>query len=317
MPKTILVTGGAGFIGSHFIRYILRKYKDYRIINLDKLTYAGNLDNLKDIEKNSRYKFIKGDICNRNLVETIFKKEKPNFLVHFAAATHVDRSILNPKIFIKTNILGTQVLLETARRYGIEKFQHISTDEVYGSVKEGRFKEINPLLPNSPYSASKAGADFLVRSYFKTFNLPALISRSCNNFGPCQYPEKLIPLFIANLLKNRKVPLYASGENIREWVYVEDNCRAIDLVLHKGRLGEIYNIGSNCLKTNLEVTKMLLRLLNKDETFIKYVPDRPGHDFRYCLDTSKIRKELNWKPKYSFEKGIKKTIEFYKRKFGF
>jgi len=317
MPKTILVTGGAGFIGSHFIRYILRKYKDYRIINLDKLTYAGNLDNLKDIEKNSRYKFIKGDICNRNLVETIFKKEKPNFLVHFAAATHVDRSILNPKIFIKTNILGTQVLLETARRYGIEKFQHISTDEVYGSVKEGRFKEINPLLPNSPYSASKAGADFLVRSYFKTFNLPALISRSCNNFGPCQYPEKLIPLFIANLLKNRKVPLYASGENIREWVYVEDNCRAIDLVLHKGRLGEIYNIGSNCLKSNLEVTKMLLRLLNKDETFIKYVPDRPGHDFRYCLDTSKIRKELNWKPKYSFEKGIKKTIEFYKRKFGF
>jgi len=309
--RTILVTGGAGFIGSNFIRYILKKYKNYRIINFDKLTYAGNLDNLKDIEKNKRYKFIKGDIYDGKLVNNIFKKERPDFVVNFAAESYVDRSILDPEIFIKTNIMGTQVLLEAAKKYKVKRFEHISTDETYGSTEKGKFKETDSLSPNSPYAASKAGADLLARSYYKTFNLPILITRSSNNFGPYQYPEKLIPLFITNILENKKVPLYDKGKNIRDWIYVLDNCSGIDTVLHKGRIGEVYNIGGGNEKSNLEITKIILKELGKDNSFIEYVKDRPGHDFRYALDTKKIRK-IGWRPKYIFKEALKETIEWYK-----
>jgi len=307
----LLITGGAGFIGSNFIHYTLKNHKDDQIINFDKLTYCGNLENLKDIEKDKRYKFIKGDICNEKLVDQVFQKEKPDFVLNFAAETHVDRSIKTPKNFTKTNILGTHTLLEVSRKYNIKKFLQISTDEVYGSIKKGKFKETNPLLPNSPYAASKAGADLLVRSYYKTFKLPILITRSSNNFGPYQYPEKLIPFFITNLLQGEKVPLYGAGLNIRDWIYVLDNCAGIDVVLRKGKIGEIYNIGGGNEKTNLEIAKIILNELGKDETFIEYVEDRPGHDFRYALDTKKI-KHLGWKPKYNFEKAIKETIKWYK-----
>jgi dTDP-glucose 4,6-dehydratase len=306
----LLITGGAGFIGSNFIRYILGKHPAYQVINLDKLTYCGNLDNLRDIEKNPNYKFIKGDICNKALVNDIFQKEKPDFVVNFAAATHVDRSVLEPEIFTKTNILGTHILLEAARKYRIKRFEHISTDEVYGTIKEGKFKETNSLLPNSPYAASKAGADLLVRAYYKTFGLPVLITRSSNNFGPYQYPEKMIPLFITNLLENNKVPLYGTGKNIRDWLYVLDNCAGIDIVLHKGEIGEIYNIGGSNEKTNLEITKIILKELNKDESCIKYVKDRPGHDFRYAVDAGRIR-QFGWKSKYRFAEVLKETIKWY------
>lgn len=308
----LLITGGAGFIGSNFIHYTLRHHKKDEVVNLDKLTYCGNLENLRDIEKDPRYKFIKGDICNEKLVEKIFQKEKPDFILNFAAETHVDRSIKNPKAFIKTDIFGTHVLLDTAKRYGVKRFLQISTDEVYGSIKKGKFKEIDPLMPNSPYAASKAGADLLVRAYFKTFGLPVLITRSSNNFGPCQYPEKLIPLFITNILRGKKVPLYGTGLNVRDWIYVLDNCAGIDIVLRKGKIGEVYNIGGGNEKTNLEIAKIILKELGKDETWIEYVKDRPGHDFRYALDTGKIRK-LGWEPKYSFEKAIRETIRWYKK----
>ena len=307
----LLITGGAGFIGSNFIHYTLRYHKKDEVVNLDKLTYCGNLENLRDIEKDPRYKFIKGDICNEKLVEKIFQKEKPDFVLNFAAETHVDRSIKNPKAFIKTDIFGTHVLLDAAKKHGIKRFLQISTDEVYGSIKKGKFKETDPLMPNSPYAASKAGADLLVRAYFKTFGLPILITRSSNNFGPCQYPEKLIPLFITNILRGKKVPLYGTGLNIRDWIYVLDNCAGIDVVLRKGKIGEIYNIGGGNEKTNLEIAKIILNEFGKDETFIEYVKDRPGHDFRYALDTKKI-KYLGWKPKYNFEKAIKETIKWYK-----
>ena len=307
----LLITGGAGFIGSNFIRYILNKYTDYQVINLDKLTYCGNPDNLNDVEKNPRYKFIKGDICDERLVNKIFQNEKPDFIVNFAATTHVDRSILEPKEFTRTNILGTQVLLEAARKYGIKKFEHISTDETYGTIEKGKFKETDALLPNSPYAASKAGADLLARAYYKTFELPVLIIRSSNNFGPYQFPEKAIPLFITNLLENKKVPLYGTGGNIRDWLYVLDNCSGIDIVLHKGKPGEIYNVGGGNEKANIEIAKIILKELKKDDSFIEYVKDRLGHDFRYSLDTRKIRK-LGWKPKYKFEKAIKETIKWYK-----
>jgi dTDP-glucose 4,6-dehydratase len=306
--KKILVTGGCGFIGSNFIHYILKKYKNYKIANLDKLTYAGNLENLKDIEKNPGYKFIKGDICDKKIVDEAL--QGVDIVVNFAAATHVDRSLYEPDSFIKTNIVGTHTLLESAKKFGIKKFIQVSTDEVYGSINEGKFKETDNLLPNSPYAASKAGADLVARAYHKTFDLPVLITRSSNNFGPFQYPEKLIPLFIANLLKSKKVPLYGSGKNIRDWIYVLDNCEAIDIVLHRGEIGEIYNIGAENEKTNIEITKTILESLGKDESFIEYVKDRPGHDFRYALDIRKIKK-LGWKPKYNFKKAIKETIEWY------
>ncbi len=307
----LLITGGAGFIGSNFIHYTLKHHKKDEVVNFDKLTYCGNLENLRDIETDPRYKFIKGDICDAKLVEKVFQKEKPDFILNFAAETHVDRSIKNPKNFTQKNILGTHTLLEASRKYNIKKFLQISTDEVYGSIKKGKFKEIDSLLPNSPYAASKAGADLLVRSYYKTFNLPILITRSSNNFGPYQYPEKLIPLFITNILQGKKVPLYGTGLNVRDWIYVLDNCAGIDIVLRKGKIGEIYNIGGGNEKTNLEIAKIILKELGKDESWIEYVKDRPGHDFRYALDTRKIIK-LGWKPKYSFEKAIKETIIWYK-----
>ncbi len=307
----LLITGGAGFIGSNFIHYLLKKYRNCQVVNFDKLTYCGNLDNLRDIEKDPRYKFVKGDICNEKLVNRIVSKERPFAILNFAAETHVDRSILSPKSFAETDIIGTQTLLEAARKHKVKRFVQISTDEVYGSIKKGKFKETDPLSPSSPYSASKAGADLLAMSYYKTFSLPVLITRSSNNFGPYQYPEKLIPLFITNLLEDKKVPLYGNGLNVRDWIYVWDNCAGIDVVLRKGKVGETYNIGGGNEKTNIEITKAILGELGKDESFIEYVKDRPGHDFRYALDTRKIKK-LGWKPKHKFKEAIKETVKWYK-----
>jgi len=305
----ILVTGGLGFIGSNFIRYILTKHKDYEITNLDKITYAGNQENLTDIENDSRYKFIKGDICDIKLVTSIIKDA--DIVVNFAAESHVDNSIINPVPFIRTNVMGTGILLECAKKSNIKRFLHISTDEVYGSIESGSFKESDKLEPSSPYSASKAAADELVKSYFITYKMPLLIARSSNNFGPYQYPEKLIPLFITNLLENKRVPLYGDGLYMRDWIYVIDNCIAIEFILNKGTFGEIYNIAAGNEVTNIELTKLILRYLGKDETFIEYVKDRPGHDRRYSLDCSKMRK-LGWKPKSNFEEALKETINWYK-----
>jgi dTDP-glucose 4,6-dehydratase len=307
----ILVTGGAGFIGSNFIRYMLSKYPQYEIVNLDKLTYAGNLDNLKDIEKNPNYQFVKGDICDLKLVEELLM-EKVDVVINFAAETHVDRSLYDPQVFIKTNVLGTQVLLEGALKHKIQRFVQISTDEVYGSLGEkGNFTEKSLLLPNSPYSASKAGADLLVRSYVKTFNLPGIITRCCNNYGPYQFPEKLIPLFITNALDNKELPIYGDGLYVRDWIYVEDHCKAIDFILHQGEIGEVYNISSSVEKTNLEITRAILKNLEKPTSLIKHVKDRPAHDRRYTLNADKIKKELGWKPEVSFEKGMGLTIDWY------
>ncbi|MCK4427853.1 MAG: dTDP-glucose 4,6-dehydratase [candidate division Zixibacteria bacterium] len=306
----ILATGGAGFIGSNFIKYILSKYPHYKIVNLDKLTYAGNLDNLSDIEDNPNYQFIKGDIGDQKLVESIVE-DKIDVIVNFAAESHVDRSIYDPKIFVKTNVLGTQALLESALKFKIDRFIQISTDEVYGTLTRGFFTESSPLLPNSPYSASKASADLLIRSYFKTFSLPAVITRSTNNYGPYQFPEKLIPLFITNALSEQELPLYGDGLYARDWLYVEDHCKALDLVLHKGKIGEIYNISGSHEKTNLEITELILRKLNKPKSLIKHVKDRPAHDRRYALDSSKIRNELDWKPDVSFEEGLAKAVDWY------
>lgn len=306
----LLITGGLGFIGSNFIRYILNKYTTYEVVNLDKMTYAGNPENLRDIEDSARYKFVKGDICDKNLVNNLVLSEKPDAIINFAAETHVDRSILEPDAFIKTDIFGTHTLLEAVRNYKVEKYVQVSTDEVYGSIEKGKFKEESPLKPNSPYASSKAGADLLVRAYFKTYNLPVLITRSSNNYGPYQYPEKLIPLFITNILEGTKVPLYGDGLNVRDWLYVLDNCSGIDTVLHQGKAGEIYNIGADNEKTNEEITEIILKELGKDNNFIEYVKDRPGHDFRYALDSKKIKK-LGWKPEHDFKKAIKETIEWY------
>lgn len=305
--KKVLVTGGAGFIGSNFIRYILKKYKNYQIINLDKLTYCGNLDNLKDI-KGERYSFIKGDICNKRLVEDLTCK--CDCIINFAACTHVDRSIIDAEDFIKTNIYGTNALLEAAKKHKINKFIQISTDEVYGSRLKGSFKETDVLEPNSPYSASKAAADLLALSYYATHKLPVVITRSSNNFGPYQYPEKMIPLFITNAYENEKLPLYGDGKNVRDWIYVIDNCRAIDKVWHKGKVGEIYNIGAGNEETNIRITKLILKHLNKDQSLIEYVKDRPGHDRRYSLNCLKLRK-LGWKPSYEFNEAIEKTIKWF------
>ncbi len=309
--KALLITGGAGFIGSNFIHYIARKYPEYRIINLDKLTYAGNLENLRDIENNPNYKFIKGDICNRKLVEEIFKYNKVDAVINFAAETHVDRSIEDPGTFIQTDIYGTYVLLEAARKYNSKIFLQISTDEVYGSIEDGSFREDDALKPNSPYSASKAGAEMIVRSFFKTFGTPIIITRTTNNFGPYQYPEKIIPLFVTNLIDNIKVPLYGDGMNVRDWIYVNDNCGALDRVLHKGRVGEIYNIGARNEKSNIWITKEILKLLDKPESMIEPVEDRLGHDRRYSVDCTKIKAELGWSPQNNFEKALKKTVNWY------
>lgn len=309
--KNILVTGGAGFIGSNFIKYMLNKYENYRIINLDALTYAGNLENLKEIEKNPKYTFIKGSITDRILVDSIVT-DGVTHIINFAAESHVDRSIENPGIFIETNIMGTQILLDAAKKYKAEKYMQVSTDEVYGSLGEtGLFTEETPLAPNSPYSASKTGADLLVRAYNETFGLPVNITRCSNNYGPYQFPEKLIPLMIANAYENKELPVYGDGKNVRDWLYVEDHCSAIDLVLHNGKPGEVYNIGGNNEKQNIEIVKLVLNYLGKPESLIKYVKDRPGHDRRYAIDSTKIQNELGWKPKYNFEKGMEDTVKWY------
>ncbi len=306
----ILVTGGAGFIGSCFIRYMLNKYPDYKIINLDALTYAGNIENLNDIKNNPNYTFVHGNICDKNIVMEIIKNV--DCLVNFAAESHVDRSITWPEIFIETNIKGTLNLLQASKEAKISRFIQVSTDEVYGTLgKDGYFYETTPLSPNSPYSASKASADLIARSFFETYKLPVLITRCSNNYGPYQYPEKLIPFFISKLLKNEKVPLYGDGGNVRDWLYVYDHCGAIDRVIHNGKIGEVYNIGGNNEKTNIEITKLILNAMGKDETYIEYVTDRLGHDRRYAICNTKIRTELNWNPSVTFEQGIITTINWY------
>ena len=309
--KTLLVTGGAGFIGSNFIHYMARKYPEYKIINLDKLTYAGNLENLKDVENNSNYRFIRGDICDRIIVEEIFSNNKIDAIVNFAAESHVDRSIMDPGVFIQTDVYGVFVLLEAAKKYNSQVFLQISTDEVYGSIIAGSFKENNPLKPNSPYAASKAGAEMIVRSFYKTYGTPILITRTSNNFGPYQYPEKIIPLFVTNLIDGRKVPLYGDGLNVRDWIYVTDNCVALDLVLHKGKIGEVYNIGAGNEKSNIWITKKILELLGKQESMIEPVPDRLGHDRRYSIDCKKIKKEIGWETQNNFEQALEKTVRWY------
>ena len=307
---TILVTGGAGFIGSCFIRHELKKHPDYNIINLDALTYCGNLENLKDVENNPNYRFVHGNICDKNLVRELI--DEVDCVINFAAESHVDNSIKNPEIFIETNVQGTLNLLQASKEIGIERFLQVSTDEVYGSLGQtGYFYETTPLAPNSPYSASKASADMLVRAYRETYGLPTLNTRCSNNYGPYQYPEKLIPFFISKLLKNEKVPVYGDGLNVRDWLYVYDHCEAIDVVLHRGKVGEIYNIGGHNEKTNLEITKLILSVMGKDENSIEYVEDRLGHDKRYAISNDKITTKLDWTPSLTFEEGIKLTIDWY------
>lgn len=324
--KNILVTGGAGFIGSNFIHYMLERYA-YKIINLDLLTYAGNLKNLEDIAHHPNYVFVHGDVRDRTLLEQLFNTYKIDTVIHFAAESHVDRSIDGPEVFLTTNVIGTQALLDTAKRYwNLEpenrycrtykegtKFIQISTDEVYGSLGEtGFFTEESPLAPNSPYSASKASADLMVRAYYETYGLPIQITRCSNNYGPYQHTEKLIPLVITNAMQDKKIPLYGDGKQVRDWLYVEDHCSAIDTVLHKGQIGEVYNIGGNNEKTNRAIVDCILKQLHKSETLIEYVNDRPGHDRRYAIDNSKITKTLKWQPQYAFEEGLEKTINWYK-----
>jgi dTDP-glucose 4,6-dehydratase len=305
----LLITGGAGFIGSNFIRYILNKYSGYKITNLDKLSYCGNPENLKDVEKNPNYKFVKGDICDGKIVNKLAKNV--DVIVNFAAQTHVDRSIVDASEFVQTNVYGTYVLLEAAKKHSLDRFIQISSDETYGSIEKGSFTEESPLNPNSPYAASKAAADLLARSYLITYKLPVLIIRSSNNFGQYQFPEKVIPLFITNTLKNKKLPLYGDGLNVRDWLYVLDNCRAIDLILHKGEIGQIYNVAAGNEKTNLELTRLILKIMGKPEDLIEYVKDRPGHDRRYSLNWTKIKK-LGWQPQYQFEEALRQTIKWYR-----
>ena len=308
--KNILVTGGAGFIGSCFVRRMLEKHPDYKIINIDALTYAGNIENLNDVKDNPNYEFVHGNICDKKLVYDLVSQV--DAIVNFAAESHVDRSILNPEIFIDTNVKGTLNLLQAAIEFKLERYLQVSTDEVYGTLgKTGYFTETTPIAPNSPYSASKASADMLVRAYYETYKLPALITRCSNNYGPYQYPEKLIPFFISLLLNNKKVPVYGDGMNVRDWLYVYDHCDAIDTVLHNGNVGNVYNIGGHNEKTNMEITRILLNAMGKDESSIEYVTDRLGHDRRYAIDNSKIQNELGWKPSVTFEEGIKLTIDWY------
>jgi len=307
--KTLLVTGGCGFIGSNFVRHMLGQHKDLQIINFDALTYAGNLDNLDDV-KDHRYEFVRGDITSAADVAAVMKKVQ--FVVHFAAESHVDRSITGPEVFARTNVLGTQILLDHARANSIERFVHVSTDEVYGSLgKEGYFTEETPLAANSPYSASKAGSDLLVRAYHHTFGFPGIITRCSNNYGPYQFPEKLIPLMISNALEDKPLPVYGDGMNVRDWLYVEDHCRAINVVLSKGKAGEVYNIGGHNEWHNIDIVKLILKELGKPESLISFVTDRLGHDRRYAIDAAKIKRELGWEPSVRFEDGIKATIDWY------
>jgi len=313
------VTGGAGFIGSNFIRYLINRYHDIQILNFDSLTYAGNLTNLSDIEKDSRYSFVKGDICEIKKIKEIFDRFQPDYVINFAAESHVDKSIIQPDIFVKTNVLGVQNLLQVSLQQGVKKYLQISTDEVYGSLgKKGTFKETTPLDPRSPYSASKASADLLTQAYFHTFDLPITITRCSNNYGPYQFPEKLIPLTILNCLNGKKIPVYGDGLNVRDWIHVEDHCSAIDLVLHKGMVGEVYNVGARNERSNIEIVKLIVEILadlrpdlKASEALISYVEDRKGHDRRYAVDSTKIQKDLKWKPTIPFEHGLENTLRWY------
>jgi len=308
----LLVAGGAGFIGSNFIRYILGAHEDWQVVNVDKLTYAGNLANLNDLEGDDRYSFVRADICDAPRIGEIVGAEKPDAIVNFAAETHVDRSINDPSLFLRTNVLGTQVLLEAARQHGIARYVQISTDEVYGSLgPEGKFTEGSPLRPNSPYAASKTAGDLLVGAWFKTYGVPAIVTRCSNNYGSYQFPEKLIPFFITLLRENKPVPVYGDGMNVRDWIHVDDHSRAIEAVLLRGRPGEIYNIGGGNERTNIEITKMLFSFLGKPESLMKFVPDRPGHDRRYAIDDTKVRRELGIAPKVPFEEGLRQTVRWY------
>lgn len=322
----VLVTGGAGFIGSNFIAYMLDKHPEYEVVNLDALTYAGNLENLKAVESNPRYSFVKGDIRDRQLVDALFAKNNFTYVVNFAAESHVDRSIVDPELFLTTNIIGTEVLLDVAKKYwkvfpedkyskeykqGV-RFHQVSTDEVYGALgKEGLFVETMPLLPNSPYSASKASADLIARAYYETYGFPVTVTRCSNNYGPYQFPEKLIPLMINNCLKGKNLPIYGDGMQVRDWLHVADHCSAIDSVLHKAKDGEVFNVGGNNEKANIEIVKLIIRTTGKSEDLISYVQDRPGHDRRYAIDNTKITTQLGWKPSYTFEDGMKETIQWY------
>ncbi len=311
----ILVTGGAGFIGSNFVYHMLGKYPEYDIVCLDALTYAGNINTIKPIKNNPKFKFYKGDICDREFIFDLFEKEKFDIVVNFAAESHVDRSIENPEIFLKTNILGTQVLMDASMKYDVKRYHQVSTDEVYGDLPLDRpdlfFTESTPLHTSSPYSASKASADLLVMAYHRTYKLPVTISRCSNNYGPYQFPEKLIPLMIANALADKSLPVYGNGLNVRDWLYVEDHCKAIDLIIHNGKVGEVYNIGGHNEKANIDVVKLIIKALDKSEDLITYVEDRKGHDRRYAIDPEKIHTELGWLPETLFDEGIVKTIQWY------
>lgn len=312
---TILVTGGAGFIGSNFIHYMLEKHSDCKIVCIDKLTYAGNLRNLEKLLGKSNFRFVKGDICDRELVDKVFEEESPDVVVNFAAESHVDRSIENPDVFLMTNVLGTQVLLDASRKYGVKRFHQVSTDEVYGDLplerRDLKFTEESPLKPSSPYSASKTAADLLVLAYHRTYGLPVTISRCSNNYGPYQFPEKLIPLMIINALNDKPLPVYGDGKNVRDWIHVNDHCEALDVILQKGKEGEVYNIGGNNERANIEIVKMILKELGKPEELIRFVKDRPGHDRRYAICTAKMEKEFGWQPKVDFEQGLRETIKWY------
>ena len=311
----VLVTGGAGFIGGNFIHYIMKKYPDYKILCVDCLTYAGNMETLAPVLEKPNFKFFKTDITDRKAVFEIFEAERPDIVINFAAESHVDRSIDTPDIFLKTNVMGTQVMLDACRKYGIKRYHQVSTDEVYGDLPLDRsdlfFTEETPLCTSSPYSASKASADLLVHAYHKTYNLPATISRCSNNYGPYQFPEKLIPLMIINALNDKPLPVYGDGKNVRDWLYVEDHCKAIDLIIHKGRIGEIYNVGGHNEMPNIDIVKLICHALNKPEALITYVNDRKGHDLRYAINPEKIHRELGWLPETSFSGGIEKTISWY------
>lgn len=311
--QRVLVTGGCGFIGSNFVRYLLATYPGLSVVNVDKLTYAGNPENLQDVEADPRYRFIHADIVDRDRVQSIFTEVQPEAVVHFAAESHVDRSILDSGPFVQTNIVGTQVLLDASRRQNVSRYVQVSTDEVYGTLgDEGLFTEETPLAPNSPYSASKTAADLLVRAYFHTFGFPGITTRCSNNYGPYQFPEKLIPLFISNALADQQLPVYGTGTNTRDWIHVLDHCRGVDAALRKGRPGEVYNFGGRCELKNIDLTKKLLQALSKPESLIKYVADRPGHDFRYAIDCSKAERELGWQPQVDFDTGLSETIAWYK-----
>ena len=313
--KNVLITGGAGFIGSNFVRYFLATHEDVRVVNFDKLTYAGNLESLEDVVTNPRYTFIKGDICDRTEVETAFTKFDIDTVIHFAAESHVDRSILGSAVFVQTNVVGTHTLLDVAKDRGVDRFIHVSTDEVYGSLGDtGKFTETTSLHPNSPYAASKASSDLLALSYQHTHGLPVIVTRCSNNYGPYQFPEKLIPLMIVNAFVDKPLPVYGDGLNVRDWLYVEDHCSAIDMVLAKGKVGEVYNIGGNNEWKNIDIVKLILQRLGKPQSLINFVKDRPGHDRRYAMDATKMKNELGWQPSHTFENGIKETIEWYRQK---